>query len=105
LHEEYGIKKSDLSKEIDAFILLDTVPGDILSAVDAIRNVGNFAAHPIKYQNTGEIVDVEPGEAEWLLEVIELLFDITFVKPQVENERKDKLNKKLAELGKQPLKH
>jgi hypothetical protein len=33
--------------------------------LDAIRTIGNFAAHPIKSTSSGEIVDVEPGEAEW----------------------------------------
>ena len=73
-------------------------------AVDAIRNVGNFAAHPLKDTNTGQIVDVEPGEAEWLLEVLEALFDFTFVQPKRLDERKKKLNEKLQALGKPPMK-
>jgi hypothetical protein len=40
-----------------------------------IRTVGNFAAHRIKSTNTGEVVDVEPGEAEHLLNALEELLD------------------------------
>ena len=31
----------------------------------------NFAAHPIKSMHTGEVIEVEPGEAEWLLDTLE----------------------------------
>ncbi len=104
LRTDYGITRRDLSKEIDDFIQLPNIPTEITEAVDAVRNVGNFAAHPLKYQNTGEIVDVEVGEAEWLLDVLEALFDFTFVQPKHAQARKDELNRKLAALGKPPMK-
>ena len=69
LREVAGVKASDLSKEIDA--VLPSLPSSIAEAVDAVRVIGNFAAHPLKSTNTGEIVDVEPGEAEWSLDVLE----------------------------------
>lgn len=47
----------------------------------AIRMIGNFAAHPMTSTNTGEVVDVEPGEAEFLLSVLEELLDYYFVRP------------------------
>ncbi len=49
-------------------------------------------------------MDVEPGEAEWLLEVLEALFDFAFVQPKKLEERKKKLNKKLQDLGKPQMK-
>ena len=70
----------------------------------AIRNIGNFGAHPVKDANTGEIVDVEPGEAEWLLDVLESLFDSAFVQPKRLEEREQKLNDKLQQIGKPPMK-
>jgi hypothetical protein len=104
LREQYNIKKGSLDKEIEDFIHLGNIPSHISEAVDAVRNVGNFAAHPLKDTNTGEIVDVEPGEAEWLLEVIDALFDFTFVQPLKIQDRRNKLNQKLATMGKPPLK-
>lgn len=103
LREEYRITRRDLAKEIEDFIQLPNLPTEIANAVDAVRNVGNFAAHPLKYQSTGEIVDVEIGEAEWLLDVLEALFDFTFVQPRRAQNRRDELNKKLAALGKAPM--
>ena len=104
LHDEFSIKKRNLSEEIDVFINLKDVPSHLSDAVDAIRNVGNFAAHPSKNTNTGEIVEVEEGEAEWLLEVLEVLFDFTFVQPKRLEKRKNELNEKLKSIGKPPMK-
>lgn len=104
MREKYRIKHRSLAQEIEEFIKRKDIPSFLSEAVDAIRNVGNFAAHPLKDTNTGEIVDVEPGEAEWLLEVLESLFDITFVQPARLKARKDKLNLKLQSLGKPPMK-
>ena len=66
--------------------------------------IGNFAAHPLKSTTTGSIVDVEPGEAEWNLDVLESLFDFYFVQPAISAKRKAELNKKLKEAGKPKLK-
>lgn len=104
LREKLGIAKRDLSQEIDEFIASSKAPTYLTDAIDAVRQVGNFAAHPIKYTNTGEIVDVEPGEAEWILEVVDSLFDFVFVQPAKLKERRDSLNQKLQEIGKPPLK-
>ncbi len=104
LQNEYSIKERSLHDEIDTFIAIRDVPSYLSDAVDAVRNIGNFAAHPSKDSNTGEVVDVEPGEAEWLLEVLEALFDFTFVQPKRLQERKQTLNEKLEALGKPPMK-
>jgi len=72
--------------------------------VDAVRNVGNFAAHPTKSKQTGEIIEVEEGEAELNLDVIEALFDFYFVNPAVITKKKAAINQKLQDAGKPPMK-
>lgn len=57
------------------------LPSDIADGLHVLREFGNFAAHPLKDAATGMIVDVEPGEAEWMLDIIERLFDLYFVGP------------------------
>jgi len=94
LRQELKIQKSNLAQEIDEFIQKTDAPSYLTEAADAVRNVGNFAAHPLKNTNTGEIVEVEAGEAEWLLEVNEALFDFVFVQPKKLAERKNNLNAK-----------
>ena len=49
---------------------------------------------------TGQIVDVEPGEAEWNLDVLESMFDFYYVEPARIQSRKAALNAKLASAGK-----
>ncbi len=104
LREKAGVKKSDLNNEIDQVLSSKQLPTHLAGAIDAIRTLGNFAAHPIKSTNTGEIVDVEPGEAEWLLDVLEGLFDFYFVQPAELARKRDALNKKLTDAGKPPMK-
>jgi len=80
------------------------LPSYIIDVIDAIRNIGNFAAHPLKSEKTGEILPVEPVEAEWNLDVIEALFDFYFVQPAVARKKRAALDQKLKEAGKKPMK-
>jgi hypothetical protein len=102
LRESGNTTKKDLADQIDE--VLPTLPGYLREDVDAIRQVGNFAAHPAKSKSTGEIVDVEPEEAEWNLDVLDLLFDFYYVQPGLSQAKRNRLNKKLDDLGKPPLK-
>lgn len=104
LHDEFNIKKRNLAEEIDEFIKLPGVPTHLSGAIDVIRNVGNFGAHPLNDIHSGEIVNVEYGEAEWSLEVLQSLFDFTFVQPKRLAEKKKNLNTKLEQMGKPPMK-
>ena len=87
-------------------LYLYKLPGPILlaGAIDAIRNIGNFAAHPIKSTASGEVLPVEPGEAEWTLDVLDGLFDFYFVQPAILKRKKAALDTKLASAGKPPVK-
>jgi hypothetical protein len=79
------------------------LPSHITEGLHAVSQIGNIAAHSMKSITTGSIVDVEPGEAEWNLDVLELLFDFYFVQPALAAKRKDELNKKLVAAGKPPI--
>jgi hypothetical protein len=57
--------------------------------------VGNFGAHPMKNANAGEILEVEPHEAEWNLDALEGLFDFYLVGPARAQAKIDGLNAKL----------
>ena len=97
-------KKGSLAGEIQQVIDSKLLPSHLSSSIDAVRNIGNFAAHPNKDKSTGIIVDVEVGEAEWNLDVIETLFDFYFVQPAIFEKRKTAINKKLEQAGKPPIK-
>ncbi len=102
LREKAGVKKGSLNAEIDE--AMKNLPSHLAEAIDAVRTVGNYAAHPSKSKETGEVVDVEPGEAEWNLDTLEGLFDHYFVQPELLNEKREAMNKKLADIGKPELK-
>ncbi len=104
LREKVGIKKNNLSEAIQQVLDAGGLPSDLAGSIDAIRNIGNFAAHPMKSTNSGEILDVELGEAEWTLDVLEDLFDFYFIRPAVLAAKKEKMNQKLQEAGKPKMK-
>lgn len=104
LRNECSIPKNDLYNEIEAFITEPNTPKYLINSLHAVRNIGNFAAHPNKSTHTGEIIEVESGEAEWSIEVLNSLFDFIFVQPNILKEKRSDLNKKLEEAGKPTLK-
>ncbi len=104
LERDSGVKRGTLNNEIDELLGKKILPSHIADSLDAVRNIGNFSAHPIKSKSSGEIVDVEPAEAEWNLEVIESLFDYYYVQPAKSAERIRRMNEKLVDAGKPPLK-
>jgi len=93
-----------LDDQIQAVIDGKKLPSRLADAIDAVRVIGNFAAHPIKSKSTGEIVEVEPGEADWLLDTLEGLFDFYFVLTSDLQKKRDALNAKLDDAGRRRLK-
>jgi hypothetical protein len=79
IREQEAIEKNTLFEEIKFLISRNKLPQYLNNELDSIRKIGNFAAHPIKDKNTGEIIDVEAGEAEWTLETLKKLLQFYFV--------------------------
>lgn len=104
LRDAAKVKHGNLANEIQEAIDSKQLPTHIVQVIDAIRQIGNFGAHPMKSNNTGEILPVEPQEAEWNLEVLESLFDFYYVQPTLISKKKAVLNVKLSEAGKPPMK-
>jgi hypothetical protein len=100
LREVAKVKPSTLFNEIQEVIDRGGLPSHIIDNLDAIREIGNFAAHPTKSQNTGEIIEVETGEAEWNLDVLETLFDFYLVQPEISKAKKAALQIKIDEARK-----
>lgn len=104
LRQAAGIKKGNLANEIQQVLDSNQLPTYLADSIDAIRNIGNFAAHPLKGTSSGQIVEVEVGEAEWNLEVLEILFDFYYVQPEKTKQRRAALNIKLNDSGKSNMK-
>jgi hypothetical protein len=102
LREAGGATQKNLVDQIEH--ASKNLPGYITKNIDAVRNIGNFAAHPTKDTASDTIVEVEPGEAEWNLDVLDMLFDFYYVQPSLAQKRRDALNTKLQNAGKNPMK-
>lgn len=95
LRDAAKVKHSHLAVEIQEVLDSGQLRSDVAEVVDAIRHIGNFAAHPTKSTNTGEILPVEEHEAEWNLEILELLFRDYYVEPTTRKKKLEALNEKL----------
>ena len=104
LRDKALTKSKDLVDQIQEVLDSKSLPPYLSEGLDAVRHIGNFATHPIKSKTTGEILEVEPGEAEWNLDILEGLFDFYFVQEKKLQEKREKLNQKLEDVGKPPMK-
>ena len=95
-----NIKKKNLMLEIDELISLNKLPSFLSDNLQTIRGFGNIAAHGMEDQVSGQILDVEPEEADFLLDILELMFDFYFVQPAKAAKIRVSLNKKLSSAGK-----
>lgn len=98
-----GIKERNLKMEIDKLIATKKLPSYISENLEIIRGFGNIAAHGMEDQVSGEILEVEPNEAKFLLDVLELLFDFYFVQAAKAAKMKAALNQKLTSAGQKPI--
>lgn len=104
-----GHNSKNLVDQIDAALsesdASKALPPSIKDNLDAIRNFGNFSAHPITDKTTLQVVAVEEGEAEWCIEILMDLFDHFYVGPAKAAIRRASLAKKLSNAGKPPMKN
>jgi len=84
----------DLYDQIQEVVDSKQLPSHVAENLDYVRVIGNFAAHASKSKTTGKIVAVEPGEAEWNLDVLESLFDFYYVLPAKAKVKRDALEQK-----------
>jgi hypothetical protein len=75
IRDFWKVLRVKLSDEIAA--IKGMVDPDVWNAIEAVRKIGNIGAHMEADINT--IVDVDPGEAQQLIGLIELLIDEWYV--------------------------
>ena len=76
----------------------------VSNTLDAIRNFGNFSAHPITDQTTLQVIEVEDHEAEYCLDILDACFDHYYVRPAEAARKRQALDDKLKAAGKPPSK-
>jgi hypothetical protein len=79
----WSISKSRLKDEIDE--LKGKIDAGTWEAIDAVRQIGNIGAH--MEQDVNLIIDVEPEEAQLLIDLIETLFESWYIDRHDRQER------------------
>ena len=87
-----GYKQDKLYAKIEEFRNHSDTPLRLRDNIDFMRKVGNWAVHTTHL--AGEIVDVEQGEAEWALELVQDLFEHFYVLPAKDAIRREAINAK-----------
>lgn len=67
----------ELRRRVNGGTAPSGVTEDTVDAIDHVRSVGNIGAH--MERDIDLIVDVDPGEAETLIQLVEMLFDEWYV--------------------------
>ena len=91
--------ESDLDAAIND-ALHNHLPDYLHADLDAIREVADFSGQPEKAAHAAEIHPVEPEEAGWNLEVLDLLFDHLYVQPAKSASHREALQQRLRETRK-----
>lgn len=89
---KWNIKKKSLNDQIDA--ITDKISPQLQSAIDSVRRVGNIAIHLSKTPEF--ITEIEPNEAELLLQIIDMCIDQWYIFEHVANQRVDEVNQLAA---------
>ncbi len=85
----YKLEKGTLNDKIKQLPSTKMDPS-LIKAIDGIREIGNIGAHFKKDINL--IVEVEPDEARILIELIEILFEETYIADHNKNIKLSKMN-------------
>lgn len=75
-----NVYSNELSVQIKEIAEKPNFPSSLIELLDVARKIGNLSAHPEKTRYTKEVVQIEPAEAEFCLDVLEELFKYYFVK-------------------------
>lgn len=89
IRDYWGVKAGRLCDEIEK--IKDKVEPEVWDAIDAVRRIGNIGAHMEKDVNF--IIDVEPGEAQALINLIEMLLKEWYVNRYNRQQRLAKVRK------------
>jgi hypothetical protein len=80
-------------------LIKDTLPDNLTEKPTLIKLLGKISAHPKKDSRTGEILKVDREEAEFILAIIEKLFDHYYVQPAKDQEFQNRITTKYSRIN------
>lgn len=81
--------KKKLAQLIDLYLERESLPPTLHSLMHDVRGFGNIAGHAGTTAE-GELVDVEPREASYVLDVVSELLDLVYVRPVRQQEMRSR---------------
>jgi uncharacterized protein DUF4145 len=81
LRSELGIKNGRLFEEIGIAVRSDELTKPTRDALDVVRQIGNWGAHPMNDQSN-TLIRVTSEEAEYTIEILEMLFIDLYEQPE-----------------------
>lgn len=94
LRGQANVEPKSLYREIEEVLARGDLPSYVSDVLHGLREFGNLGAHPERLVETGEMISVESGEAEWMLGALEAVFDHYYVKPAQTRRRLEDLERK-----------
>jgi hypothetical protein len=102
LRSKVGVPKGSVNSEIKNALEKADFPSHLAERLFCFRDIGNFSAHPDEDAETKELIQTNPGEAEWLLETLSDFFQFYFVRPKQIEAQKEAVNEKRKQAGMEP---
>jgi len=89
LRKEEKAHESNLKQEIEKVMDSSALPPLLQKSLHLIRNLGIIAAHPLEDSETDEIIEIEEGEVELVIDILGQLIDYYYETiPQLEETAK-----------------
>ncbi len=81
LARNLGAGEGSLAVQIETALEAASLPAYLKDALDTLSQVAKLDVFETKSAEPGTLAGAEPGEAEWLLDVLDSLFDFCFIQP------------------------
>jgi hypothetical protein len=91
-----GAGHGSLSDQIRQAVISSDLPPYLKQALQTLTRVAKLDPGSPKSERPEGLTPVEPGEADWLLDVLEAMFDLYFVEPAKMGRRQASLEQKIA---------
>lgn len=99
-----GYEQSTIAQQVEALAKEESrekqVSVRLVARLGVLREFGNFAAHEISSPTTGEVIDVEPGEVDLCLVIIEELIDELYERPALDAAEMAAVAERMRQAGK-----
>jgi hypothetical protein len=97
-----GYDDFGLTARIEKFRADETHPSDLRESIHHFREIADFGAHTQK-NDQNQLIPVDFGDAEWMLDFLDNLFDYLIVGPQKNRAMRERWDKRIADAGRKPI--